>query len=77
MLLALLHAGSAELQARRAPEADAVVVATVIGAVTSASETDAEFIAQRIGAFARSHVTASGSPSPLFSGPRAFGLQSA
>ena len=30
---------------------------------------DAEFIAQRIGAFARSHATASASPSPLLSGP--------
>ena len=32
---------------------------------------DAEFIAQRIGAFARSHATASGSPSPSRSGPPA------
>ena len=32
---------------------------------------DAEFIAQRIGAFARSHATASASPSPLLSGPPA------
>jgi len=44
MLMALIHAGSAELQARRVPEADAeaAVVATVLGAVTSsgASGTD-------------------------------------
>jgi AcrR family transcriptional regulator len=44
MLLALIHAGSAELQARRVPEADAeaALVATVLGAVTSsgASGTD-------------------------------------
>jgi putative flavoprotein involved in K+ transport len=32
---------------------------------------DAEFIAQRIGAFARSHATAGESPSPLLSGPPA------
>jgi putative flavoprotein involved in K+ transport len=32
---------------------------------------DAEFIAQRIGAFARSHATARESPSPLLSGPPA------
>jgi putative flavoprotein involved in K+ transport len=32
---------------------------------------DAEFIAQRIGGFARSHATASASPSPLLSGPPA------
>ncbi len=38
MLMALIHAGSAELQARRVPEADAeaALVATVLGAVTSA-----------------------------------------
>ena len=37
MLMALIHAGSAELQARRVPEADAeaALVATVLGAVTS------------------------------------------
>jgi TetR/AcrR family transcriptional repressor of mexCD-oprJ operon len=44
MLMALIHAGSAELQARRVPEADAeaALVATVLGAVTSsgASGTD-------------------------------------
>ena len=44
MLMALIHAGSAELQARRLPEADAeaALVATVLGAVTSsgASGTD-------------------------------------
>jgi AcrR family transcriptional regulator len=44
MLMALIHAGSAELQARRVPEADAeaALVATVLGAVTSsgASRTD-------------------------------------
>jgi AcrR family transcriptional regulator len=44
MLMALIHAGSAELQARRVPEADAeaALVATVLGAVTSsgASATD-------------------------------------
>ena len=44
MLVALIHAGSAELQARRLPEADAeaALVATVLGAVTSsgASGTD-------------------------------------
>jgi putative flavoprotein involved in K+ transport len=32
---------------------------------------DAEFIAQRIGAFARSHAAAGVSPAPLLSGPRA------
>ena len=32
---------------------------------------DAEFIAQRIGAFARSHPSASASASPLLSGPLA------
>ena len=32
---------------------------------------DAEFIAQRIGAFARSHATAGASPSPVLSGPPA------
>jgi TetR/AcrR family transcriptional repressor of mexCD-oprJ operon len=44
MLMALVHAGSGELQARRVPEADAeaALVATVLGAVTSsgASGTD-------------------------------------
>jgi len=37
MLMALIHAGSAELQARRVPEADAeaALVATVLGAVAS------------------------------------------
>src|SRR4051794_11410354 len=37
MLMALIHAGSAELQARRVPEADAeaALVATVLGAVRS------------------------------------------
>ena len=34
-------------------------------------KSDAEFIAQRIGAFARSHPSASASPSPLLSGPLA------
>jgi hypothetical protein len=35
MLMALVHAGSAELQARRVPEADAeaALVATVLGAL--------------------------------------------
>jgi putative flavoprotein involved in K+ transport len=32
---------------------------------------DAEFIAQRLGAFARSHATAGASPSPVLSGPAA------
>jgi AcrR family transcriptional regulator len=38
MLMALIHAGSAEFHARRVPEADAeaALVATVLGAVTSA-----------------------------------------
>jgi TetR/AcrR family transcriptional repressor of mexCD-oprJ operon len=44
MLMALIHAGSAELQARRVPEADAeaALVATVLGAIASpgASGTD-------------------------------------
>jgi AcrR family transcriptional regulator len=44
MLMALIHAGSAELQARRVPEADAeaALVATVVGAIASpgASRTD-------------------------------------
>ena len=44
MLMAIIHAGSAELQARRVPEADAeaALVTTVLGAVTSsgASGTD-------------------------------------
>jgi TetR/AcrR family transcriptional repressor of mexCD-oprJ operon len=37
MLMALIHAGSAELQARRVPEADAeaALVATVLGAIAS------------------------------------------
>jgi TetR/AcrR family transcriptional regulator, mexCD-oprJ operon repressor len=37
MLMALIHAGSAELQARRVPEADAetALVATVVGAIAS------------------------------------------
>ena len=44
MLMALIHAGSAELQARRVPEADAeaALVATVVGAIArpGASGTD-------------------------------------
>jgi AcrR family transcriptional regulator len=41
MLMALIHAGSAELQARRVPEADAeaAVVATVVGAIASPGAT--------------------------------------
>ena len=37
MVMALIHAGSAELRARRVPEADAeaALVATVLGAVSS------------------------------------------
>jgi AcrR family transcriptional regulator len=44
MLMALIHAGSAELQARRVPEADAeaAVVATVLGAVTSSRASGAD-----------------------------------